>query len=135
MKCKLIIADDHPVFRAGMEAALKSMAIVSKVAQACDGKEVIQLLSHEHYDIILMDISMKQMDGIEATSIISKRFPLTKVIALSMHEDADIIADILDKGAVGYLIKNADKDEIRKAIEDVMAGKKYYSVEASRLLI
>jgi len=133
-KIKLIVADDHPVFRGGMEGVLKSMTFISKVSQAANGEEVIRLLEHENYDLVLMDIRMSPVSGIEATGIIRDRFPKTKVIALSMHDDETNIMDILEKGASGYLIKNAGKDDIIEAIQDVMAGKEYFSKEASRVI-
>jgi DNA-binding NarL/FixJ family response regulator len=133
-KIKIIIADDHPVFRNGMEGALKSMGIISKVSQAANGNEVIKHLEHEPYDIVLMDVKMKPMSGIETTAMITSRFPDTKVIALSMHDDRENILSMLEKGAVGYLIKNADAEEIKKAILDVMAGKKSFSPDVASIL-
>jgi DNA-binding NarL/FixJ family response regulator len=134
-KLKLIIADDHPLFREGMVSALQSLSVASKIAEASNGQEVIELLGQEHYDIVLMDIGMKGMGGIEATGIVSKKFPRTKVIAISMHDEVKIINEILNQGAVGYLVKNSSREEIRAAIEDVQAGKAFYSHEVSRLLI
>jgi len=133
-KLKIIIADDHPVFRCGLEAALASIPNIAKIAQAANGEEVIRLLQIEHYAIVFMDIKMSPMDGIKTTDIIKKRFPKTKVIALSMHEEQDKIMSILDKGANGYLIKNADKSEIEMAINEVVAGKSYFSQQVSKML-
>jgi DNA-binding NarL/FixJ family response regulator len=81
-----------------------------------------------------MDIKMPSMDGLEATEIISKRFPNTKVIALSMHDDEKNIFEMISKGAVGYLIKNADKEEVEKAIREVMIGRPYFSNQVSQIL-
>jgi len=133
-KIKLIIADDHPVFRSGMESAVKSMGFISKVSQAANGEEVIKLLNHEQYHIVLMDIKMAPMDGIQATEIIQTRHPNTKVIALSMHDDEKNILEIISKGAMGYLIKNADKEEVEKAIREVMIGHPYFSNQVSQIL-
>ncbi len=133
-KIKLIIADDHPVFRGGMEGVIKNIHFVSKVSQAAHGDEVIRLLEHEHYDLVLMDIKMSPMNGLETTEIIKSRYPKTKVIAMSMHDDEKNILNILEKGAQGYLIKNADKEEIKEAITEVIAGRKYFSKEVARVI-
>lgn len=133
-KIKIIVADDHPVFRGGMVVALKSMSFVTKISQAAHGDEVIRLLEHEPYDLVLMDIKMAPMDGIEATEIIQARYPKTKVIAMSMHDDEKNIISILEKGAEGYLIKNADKEEIEEAIIEVISGREYFSKEVSRVI-
>src|SRR4051812_48175619 len=121
-KIKLIIADDHPVFRNGLEMAMRSTGVTSKIALASGGDDVIEHLSKEHYDIVLMDIGMPRMNGIAATEIITANYPNTRVIALSMEEDKKKIEEILAKGAAGYLTKNAATDEIIEAISDVMAG-------------
>jgi DNA-binding NarL/FixJ family response regulator len=131
---KIIIADDHPIFRAGVNSSLKNVPFISKVAEAANGEEVIKLLSNEDYDLVLMDIKMSPMNGIETTETIGKRYPATKVIALSMHDYEDYIIEIFNKGASGYLLKNADREEILEAIKAVMDGKKYFSKEASAVM-
>jgi len=134
-KIKIIIADDHPVFRSGLEMALKTMNFVSKVSQAANGEEVLKLLDHEAYDVILMDIKMSPMDGIQTTEVIRTRHPDAKVIALSMHDDEKIILEVLEKGASGYLIKNADRKEIEEAIKYIMEGHQYFSKPVSEILL
>src|SRR5690349_6153712 len=96
-KIKIIIADDHPVFRDGMESPVKSMGFVNKISQAANGDEVIKLLKHEPYHIVLMDIKMSPMDGLQATEIIRTRYPATKVIAMSMHDDDKSILEIISR--------------------------------------
>jgi DNA-binding NarL/FixJ family response regulator len=134
-KSKIIIADDHPIFRAGINTALKGLPFISKVAEAANGEEVIKLLASEHFDVVLMDIKMEPMNGIRTTEVIRKRFPETKVIALSMHNEEEYILEIFEMGASGYLIKNADKEEIEMAIKEVMNGEKYFSREVSNTLL
>src|SRR5438874_5730157 len=112
----VIIADDHPVYRGGLNGILNRLPFVCKISEATDGQQVIDLLSKEHHDIVLMDVSMEPMNGIDATKIIRAKFPRTKVIALSMHDDETNILSMLDNGASGYLLKNADKDEIEEAL-------------------
>ncbi len=84
---KVIVTDDHPIYRDGMAGALKRMKLISKISIAANGEEVLSLLEHDNHDLVLMDIGMKPMDEIEATYIIQKRFPGVKVIALSMSDD------------------------------------------------
>jgi DNA-binding NarL/FixJ family response regulator len=132
---KVIIADDHPIFRSGINSALKGVPFISKVSEAANGEEVIKLLSNEKYDLVLMDIKMSPMNGLEATETIGRRYPATKVIVLSMHDDEEYIIEIFSKGASGYLVKNADKAEILEAILVVMKGNKYFSKEVSAIMI
>jgi DNA-binding NarL/FixJ family response regulator len=132
---KIIIADDHPIFRGGLNMILKNQSFVSKVAEAADGGEVISILAKESYDVVLMDIKMEPMSGIDATEIIQQKYPSTKVIALSMHDDEKNILDIISKGASGYLLKNADKEEIIEAIKEVMEGRQYFSREVSTIML
>jgi DNA-binding NarL/FixJ family response regulator len=133
-KIKIIIADDHPVFRSGLETCLRGMPMISKISQASNGDEVIKILKHEHHSLVLMDIKMNPMDGFRTTEIIKSNFPKTKVIALTMFDDKDKVLEILNKGASGYLIKNASKDEIELAINEVNSGKTYFSQDVSKIL-
>jgi DNA-binding NarL/FixJ family response regulator len=132
---KIIIADDHPIFRGGLHAVLKKLPFVSKVSEAADGREVIALLSKEHYDIVLMDVQMEPMNGIEATKIVREKHPKTNVIALSMSVDERYIFEMIEKGASGYLIKNADKEEIEQALIETLAGRQYFSSAVSKVLL
>jgi DNA-binding NarL/FixJ family response regulator len=135
LKVSIIIADDHPIFRGGLHSILKKFPFISRVAEAGDGTEVIDLLAAEHFDVVLMDLDMKPMNGFTATQIITEQYPKTKVIALSMHDDEKNIFEIMDKGASGYLIKNAEKEEIEQAIKDVLSGRQFFSREVSNILI
>ncbi len=132
---KVIVADDHPVFRSGVEGALKRMKFISKISSAANGVEVIKLLERCQYDLVLMDIQMNPMDGIDTTKLIQKKFPTTKVIALSMYEDERRVVGMLEQGAAGYLLKNADSEEIELAIKEVMRGGQYFSKEVSGVLV
>jgi len=132
---KVIIADDHPVFRRGIISALKNKSLISKLAEAANGEEVLHLLHKEHYDIVLMDIQMKTMDGLKATKLVHKNHPKTKIVALSMLEDSKIILEMMNNGASGFLTKNADIDEILEAIQVVCSGKDYFSKDASSSLL
>ena len=123
---KLIIADDHPIFRDGLNVVLKRHDFISKITQASDGSEVIRLLESELYDVVLMDIKMVPMNGVQATEIIRSRFPDVKIIALN---------EMISKGASGYLLKNSDKTEIIQAIKNVIKGRTYFSKEVADFIV
>jgi len=127
-KIKIIVADDHPVFTSGMELVLKQMKIVSKISIASNGVEVMTLLNKHPYDLVMMDLSMKPMDGIDTTQAIMKNFPEVKVIALTMRDDVKSVFEMFELGATGYLLKNESPNEIEVAIKQVMEGAKYISL-------
>lgn len=133
-KLKIIVADDHPVFREGIFATIQNVPFVGKIMQASNGEEVISLLEKEPADIVLMDIKMEPMNGIETTEVISEKFPGVKVIALSMFAEEKYILQLVKLGAVGYLIKNASKGELIEAIETVSRGKNYFTRNVSEVL-
>jgi DNA-binding NarL/FixJ family response regulator len=133
-KVNLIIADDHPVFRTGLQKILKSNPQISSITTASNGNEVVSILENKFHEVVLMDIKMKPVCGIETTSILSKRFPQTRVIALSMNDDECSVTNMLKNGAYGYLVKSSDKEEILTAIREVSSGNKYFSREINYLL-
>ncbi len=129
----LILADDHPLFRHGLFSLLRSLPIIREIQQAANGKEVISLLEAKPFDVVLMDIRMKPLDGISTTELITKRFD-TKVIGLSMFGDRRYVQEMIRNGAVGYLLKNADKEEIIEALDTIRKGGTYYSSQVMQLL-
>jgi DNA-binding NarL/FixJ family response regulator len=130
----LIIADDHPVFREGIVATIKDHPLISKIKQAANGNEVIKHLENEIADLVLLDIKMEPMNGIETMEVIKHRFPSVRVIALSMYSEEKYILQLVKLGVSGYLIKNADKEEIINAIEKVISGKTYFTPNVSDVL-
>lgn len=113
---KVIIADDHELLRDGISTLIKTYKDIEVVAEASNGEQLIQLVEKYSPDVILMDIQMPILDGIEATRIISKKFPGVGIIALSMMENVYKIADIFAAGASGYLLKDAPKSEVIEGI-------------------
>jgi DNA-binding NarL/FixJ family response regulator len=128
---RLILADDHEIFRDGFKAMLKKQPLVELVGEASNGEELVELSRRLKPDIIVTDIKMPKMDGTEATRILSKELPLTGIIALSMIDEENLIVDMLEAGAKGYLLKNAHKDEIMEAIKCVNMDQIYYCAETS----
>ena len=132
----IVIADDHEIFRKGLEVTLKRLPFVGKILHAGTGLEVMNLIStREPVHVIIMDIRMPEMDGITATSQVRTRNSEVKIIALSMMDDRASIIQMFKAGANGYLLKNTNKLELAEAIQHVMAGNMYYAREVSEMLL
>jgi DNA-binding NarL/FixJ family response regulator len=125
-KITVLIADDHAVFRDGLISILEKDNQFEIVGEVDNGEKCIALVRHLNPDIVLMDIKMPSIDGIQATRIISDVYPKTQVIALSMYNEESFIVEMLDAGANGYILKSADKNEILEAIKSVYKGNCYY---------
>jgi len=130
----LVIADDHEIFRDGLTLMLSKHDTVMLVGQAGDGQELLRLVEEEKPDIVLTDIKMPGLDGISATRLLLQQYPQLKIIALSMFEEEDLIVEMLEAGARGYLLKNADKKEIMEAILTVYEGNIFYCKHTSARL-
>lgn len=126
-KARILIADDHPLFRKGLRESLSNIPFIQRIAEAGSGKEVLHILKRQKYDIVLMDIQMPEMDGIEATKEIKLSYPKTQVIALTTFDDSNYVKEMKTCGAKGFLLKTALADEISTAIQEVMIGNYYYS--------
>jgi DNA-binding NarL/FixJ family response regulator len=131
----VIIADDHPSIRYGIRSILEDVKFISRIEEADSGEAVLALLSSNPFDVILMDIAMPRGDGLSTTGIIADTYPSTRVIALSMHKDERYVFEMFNKGAMGYLLKNSDREDIIEAICEVIAGNKYVSKEISQTMI
>jgi two-component system response regulator NreC len=122
----VVIADDHFIFRKGLATVLNEYPNINIVAQASNGKELITQIEKNKTDVVITDVEMPFMNGIEATSIITERFPQTSTIILSMYDKDDIVKNVLLAGARGYLLKNADEKDIVNAINTVYQRDSYY---------
>ncbi|HEV8492841.1 MAG TPA: response regulator transcription factor [Candidatus Angelobacter sp.] len=131
----MVLADDHPVVRAGIRAELEKLSGTVVAGEASDGREVIELVRAEKPDVVFMDISMRGLNGLEATARITKEFPLIRVIVLSMHQNEEYFWHALKSGASGYLLKKAATTELAAALEQVMAGEIYLTKEMSARLL
>jgi DNA-binding NarL/FixJ family response regulator len=125
----IIVADDHPSIRYGLVSALQGLEFIQQIHSASNGQEVLKLMEKMEYDIILMDIRMPVMNGVETTEAIIKENPNAKIIALSMFSEERYVLEMFNKGALGYLIKNADREAIIEAILTVNDGHYYVSKE------
>lgn len=128
-KIRIIIADDHQLFRNGLKILLNSFPEFEVTGEASNGKEFLELLKTVQADIALMDINMPEMDGIEATRKGIKINPLVSVIALSMYGEEEYYYKMVDAGAKGFLLKDSDIAEVKEAILTVVKGGSYFSQE------
>ena len=122
----ILLADDHHLFVDGLAALLERIPEFNIIGKSANGKELVDMYRLHKPDIILTDIQMPEMDGIAATQIIRKEDNEVGIICLSMFDESEFIIDILEAGANGYLVKNADKEEIIEAIHKVMQKETYY---------
>ena len=132
---KVAIADDHKIFRKGVILSLRMYTNIKFVLEAENGDDLLNGLPEAEPDVILMDLRMPGKDGIETTKIISKQYPHIKVVVLSMYEDERFIYHLMENGANGYLLKNAEPQEIRKAIMDVYEKGYYLNNFVNRILL
>lgn len=123
---RVIMADDHEIFRDGFRLMLSRNQDIELVAEASNGRELLELVTEHQPEVVVTDIKMPLMDGIEAARLIKQKFPDIGIIGLSMFDEDDLIIEMLDAGALGYLLKNADKDEVASAIQAVYKGDHYY---------
>jgi two-component system, NarL family, response regulator NreC len=135
MGIRVLIADDHQLFREGLMNLLSTASDIEVIAEAKDGYEATEKTVQYEPDVILIDIGMPEMNGIEATKILKKKNPEVKIIAVSMHSDKQFVKGILEAGADGYLLKNCTYRQLIEAIYSVASGKKYLSDEITGMVI
>lgn len=123
---RIVLADDHEIFRDGFRIMLKKQKEIQLVGEAENGRELIQITESLNPDVIITDIKMPIMDGINATRKLSQLYPDKSIIAFSMFDEDSLIVDMLEAGARGYLLKNAAKTEVFDAIKTVYNGGTYY---------
>lgn len=126
---RIIIVDDHEIFRGGLRMVINKLGYVKVVGEAADGQEFLQLIETVETDLVLMDIEMPFMNGIEATKRALERKPELKIIALTMFKEDAYIQSMMEAGVKGFLIKNISKDVLDRALQAVYNGKTYYSEE------
>ncbi len=130
-----IIADDHKVFRQGLRYALNSDSALKCIGEAENGIQLLQLLGSITPDVVLLDMKMPEMDGMEATKAIKEKYPAAKIIVLTMYDDENFVLHMLDMGVNGYLIKNAEPEEIIRAIYTVQENDYYFNDMVSKLML
>jgi two-component system nitrate/nitrite response regulator NarL len=128
---KVLLADDHAIFREGVRSALLPYDFVSVVGEAADGAETVRKAKELAPDMVLMDISMPIMNGVEATRILRREMPEIKVLILTVHKNNEYVIEIIESGANGYLLKETSGQELARAIKTVFSGKSFFSAEIS----
>ncbi|MBM3359028.1 MAG: response regulator transcription factor [Betaproteobacteria bacterium] len=134
-RLRILLADDHRLVRAGLRSLIGQMKDVEVVAEAQDGREVLDLARAHHPDVVLMDISMSGMNGLEATLQVKKQHPRVRVMILSMHATEEYVLQALRAGASGYLLKDSAPLELELALQAVARGETYLSPPISRQVV
>jgi DNA-binding NarL/FixJ family response regulator len=128
-KLRIIIVDDHEFFRNGVKMVISKLKYAKVVAEASNGKEFLEVLKDKEADIILMDIEMPIMNGIEATEKALEEYPDLKIVGLTMFNDEEYVDRMIDAGASGFLLKNISKEILDQALQSIASGNTYYSPE------
>lgn len=134
-KRKVVIVDDHTLFRNGLRILLNNMENYHVVAEAANGKQFLDLLTTVTPDLVLMDINMPVMDGIEASEIAHEKFPEMKIITLSMYGEEDYYYKMVNAGVKGFVLKNSDIKEVKTALDIVYEGGSFFSSELLQNLV
>ena len=134
-KRKIILVDDHTLFRNGLRILLNNMENYRVVAEAANGKQFIDLLEKEVPDLVLLDINMPVMDGIEAATIAHEKYPNLKIITLSMYGEEDYYYKMVNAGVKGFVLKNSDIKEVKNALDIVYEGGSFFSSELLQNLV
>jgi DNA-binding NarL/FixJ family response regulator len=132
---RVVIAEDHTILREGLRALLSAESDLEVVGEADDGRQAIRRVEELGPDLILTDLSMPKMNGVEAIREIKKHAPETKVLALTVHKAEEFILEVLQAGADGYILKDASSEELIMAIKSVLGGKRYLSPSVSQMVI
>jgi two-component system, NarL family, response regulator NreC len=132
---RVLVADDHTIIRSGLRHLLEREADIEVVGEAADGREALELAEQLRPDVVMLDITMPKLNGIDVSRHIAAKFPKTSVIILSMHSDEGYVLKSLKAGARGYLLKDSAESDILNAVRAVSRGKAYFSPEISRMLV
>jgi two-component system, NarL family, response regulator NreC len=135
MKTRIIIADDHKIVREGLRSLLEKELAMEVLASADNGRKAVQLAKELRPDLVIIDITMPDLNGIEATKQLLRDTPGLKVIALSMHSDKKYVGEMLRAGASAYLLKDCAVDELERAIQVVRSGRVYISPDVAGVVV
>jgi DNA-binding NarL/FixJ family response regulator len=135
MPIRVVLADDHVLIRAGLRALLHSLPNIEVIGEASDGHEAIDVIAQHQPDVVIMDIGMPGLNGVDSARRIVKQAPGTRVIILSMHANEEYVGRALEAGAMGYLLKGAEPAELELVLKAVMRGETYLSPSISKHLV
>ncbi len=134
-KIRILLADDHSIVRSGLRSLFRTTHEFIVVGEASNGDDAVRLAAKLHPDIAIMDISMPKMSGIEATKLIKQRHPDIKVLILTIHDNEEYIYEMIRAGANGYVLKDAEKQEIFTAVRTVASSEPFFSPGVSKLIV
>jgi two-component system nitrate/nitrite response regulator NarL len=132
---RVVIADDHKIVLEGLVSLIEANKNITIVGKATQGDEVLDILENKEVDVVVLDIEMPELDGIEATKIICEQYPKVKILILTMYNTIGFIRKIAETGAHGYILKNKGKEELIAAIHKVHAGGQYFGEDVTKILI
>lgn len=130
-----MLVDDHSIVRNGIRSLLEQVDEFEIIAEAADGEEALDKLKTNQPDVVLMDISLPGMSGIQTTQVIARLYKNVRVLMLSMHNNEDYILRSVEAGAQGYILKDSSSDEMKKAIRTVSSGEKYFSSPVANIIL
>src|SRR4051812_48021708 len=131
----VLLADDHRIVREGLRSTLSTFPSIRIVGEAANGREAVQKAAELRPDVVLMDINMPEMDGLEATAEIRRTLPQVKVMALTVHDSREYVLEILRVGARAYVLKDTSPEELARAIEGVARGEAFFSPPAATVVL
>ncbi len=134
-KIRILLADDHKLMRRGLRVLLEQQANLTVVGEASDGREAVALTGSQRPDVLVMDIGMPSLNGIEAAAQITQTHPETAIVMLSMHSDESYVLRALKAGAKGYLLKDSAEADLIRAVHSVAEGKSFFSPAVSKVLL
>jgi len=132
---KILIADDHAMFADGIASILKAEPSIKVVGRCLEGPFVIDFLKNNPVDILLLDVNLPGMSGIDVCKEVTTKFKNTKVLAISMFNEESFVTEILNNGAMGYILKNTGREELLKAINTVLSGQSYFSADVTQTIM
>ncbi len=134
-KFKVILVDDHKLFRDGLKFVIMQMDNLEVVAEASNGREFLEIIDYQEADLVLMDISMPELNGIEATKMAMAKNPKLKILALSMFCDEEYYFQMIQAGVMGFVLKESGKNELEEAINAILKGESFFSQKLLREII
>lgn len=132
---KILIADDHAMFADGIASILQAEPNIEVIGRCLDGPSVLEFIKKDQPDILLLDVNLPGMSGIEVCKEIVTNHKATKVLAISMFNEESFVTEILNNGAMGYILKNTGREELLKAINTILSGKSYFSADVTQTIM